>query len=134
MTLSLIANTDSVGIEGETRRKDILCLYSRILATLVTWLEKRRKGIQPIVGLASINSRSVLGFIHGCYVIMIGFKVILYFKFFLNDLNLWFGFDRIVHLGCESHLIFRLRVSIFRIDDYSRVNVLRFNVLLRPLN
>jgi hypothetical protein len=65
---------------------------------------------------------------------MIVFKFILHFKFLLNDLNLGFRCDSFVHLGSESHLILRLGVSIFLIGAYTRVIVIRFNVLLRPLN
>ena len=65
---------------------------------------------------------------------MINFKVIFYFKFFLNDFNLGLRFYSFVHLDSESHLIFRLGVSKFRIGAYIRVMVIRFNVLLRPLN
>ena len=39
-----------------------------------------------------------------------------------------------MHLGSESHLIFRLGVSIFHIGAYIRVMMIRFNVLLGPLN
>jgi hypothetical protein len=65
---------------------------------------------------------------------MIGLKFILYFKFFLNYFNLWFRSDSFMHLGSESHLIFRLGVSIFHIGAYIRVMVIRFSVLLGPLN